>query len=105
MSGVGSGGTAGPGNGSPSRRNRVSFGRLYPQHRADLEDEYPQLREWRFFDQLEAYMVICEPENEARHIGGFTWFQDTPEDMEPRLRIYFTYSEGQIALQAVDPLL
>jgi hypothetical protein len=35
-------------------------------------------------------MVICDPEDNARHLSGATYFMRTPEDFAPLLTIYFT---------------
>jgi hypothetical protein len=64
------------------------------------------LVEEQFFDRLEAYMVVCDVEEDARHAGengekGSTWILTTPEGFSPHLTIYFTYRAGQIVLQAV----
>jgi hypothetical protein len=96
---------AGSGNGSPPRRNRVSLSALYVQHRQQLQDEFPRLREEEFFRRLEAYMVICDPEDDAFYVGGFTWVVKTPEGTDPPLTIYFTYAPDQITLQAVDEVI
>lgn len=69
--------------------------------RDEIEGRYPRLRDLGIFDRIEAFMVLCEPENEARRIGGFTWFIDTPDDVKPVLRFYFTYASGTLALQGV----
>jgi hypothetical protein len=64
------------------------------------------LREERFFDRLEAYMVVCDVESDARCAdapgAGPTWILTTPDDFSPVLTIYFTYRAGQIVLQAVS---
>jgi hypothetical protein len=92
---------AGNGNGSPPRRNRFAVGKSYPQCRAQLEARYPRLVATNFFPNLEAYMVVCDVEEDARYISGTTWLLRTPDDMEPSLFIYFTYGEEQVTLQAV----
>jgi hypothetical protein len=55
----------------------------------------------RFFEQLDAFMVICDPTADAFHLGGVTFYMQTPENFSPLLMIYFTYASGQIVLQAV----
>ena len=64
------------------------------------ETEYPRLRNERFFERLEAYMVVCDIEDDARHSSGQTWFLTTPDDMWPYVVIYFTYDSGRVVLQA-----
>jgi hypothetical protein len=55
-----------------------------------------------FFARLKAFMVICEPREDASHISGTTWLMRTPEHPEfGVLRIYFTWAPGQINLEAV----
>jgi hypothetical protein len=45
-------------------------------------------------------MVICDVEADAFHVGGATYYLQTPENFSPVLMIYFTYAAGQIVLQA-----
>ena len=47
------------------------------------------------------FMVICDVEADAYHVGGATFYIQTPEDFSPVLMIYFTYASGQIVMQAV----
>jgi hypothetical protein len=42
--------------------------------------------------------VVCDVDDDARHIGGFTWFMTTPDGFSPFLTIYFTFASGQIVL-------
>ena len=93
---------AGSGNGPPPRRNSVSVSQNYGEDRAALEEKYPQLRELEFFRRLEAYMVVCEVEEDARFLSGNTWIVTTPEDVEPLLTVFFTYYSGHITLQRGD---
>ena len=90
------------GNGTPPRANPVSTTPLYEECRAWIEAHYPRLEQERFFVQLEAYMVVCEVEDDARQVNGSsTWILTTPDDFSPFLTIYFTYRAGQVVLQAV----
>jgi hypothetical protein len=92
----------GSGNGTPPRTNPVATTQLYQECCAWIEAHYPRLREERFFERLEAYMVVCEVEDDARRIGeSSTWILTTPDDLSPFMTIYFTYRAGQVVLQAV----
>jgi hypothetical protein len=91
----------GSGNGSRRRAHTVRLSALYKDCRAEIEARYPRLRRERFFSSLEAYMVICEVENAARHVGGATFLLNTPDDFEPAMTLYFTYAAGTIVMQAV----
>jgi len=46
-------------------------------------------------------MVICDVNADAFHVGGATYYMQTPEDFSPVLMIYFTYASDQIVMQAV----
>lgn len=91
----------GSGNGRPSRRNSVdtTYG-LWRDCRAKIEADYPWLRKARIFDRVEALMIVLDVEEDARHIGGDTWFLTTPDDAFPVLTIYFKYANGRIVLGA-----
>src|SRR5688500_18530022 len=90
----------GNGNGSGTPRNKVKRTSLYKRHCREIESAYPRVKAERIFEQLETFMVICEPDDDARHIGGGTWFLRTPDDFDPRIWIYFTYAAGVIVMQA-----
>lgn len=45
-------------------------------------------------------MIVLDVEEDARHIGGDTWFLTTPDDAFPVLTIYFKYANGRIVLGA-----
>jgi hypothetical protein len=49
---------------------------------------------------IEALMIVLDVEEDARHIGGDTWFLRTPEDYFPVVTIYFEYVHGRIVLRA-----
>lgn len=93
--------TAGSGNGTPPRTNAVKTTPAYRALRDGIKAQYPRLREERTLERIEAYMVVCDPEEEARLIGYPTWFMRTPDDFWPVLTIYFTYGGGVIVLQAI----
>jgi hypothetical protein len=103
VTGGGSPTRGGSGNGTPPRANPFATTPLYQQCRAWIEARYPRLVKERFFESLEAYMVVLDVEEGARRVGGSesTWFLTTPDDMSPFMTIYFTYRAGQIVLQAV----
>jgi len=68
-----------------------------------MEARYPRLKDEQFFVRLKAYMVICDPMEDALNVGGTTWIVHTPEDPEYGvLTIHFTWAPGQIKLQAVS---
>jgi len=98
----------GSGNGAPPSLNNVARpSDFWRECRAQVEQDYPWLVGERVFDGIEAAMIVYDVEEAARHIGGNTWFMDTPEDYFPILTIYFTYVAGQsdargtVTLQAV----
>ena len=91
----------GSGNGAPSSTNKVKRSALYEKCRAEIEAKYPRVAKERFFEQLDAYMVICDMEADAFHVGGVTFYMQTPENFSPVLMIYFTYASGQVVMQAV----
>jgi hypothetical protein len=80
----------------------VSESRLYQGLCAALEARHAVLKREQFFARLKAFMVICEPQEDARHLDGTTWLIQTPEHPEfGVLRIFFTWAPGQITLEAV----
>ena len=91
----------GSGNGASARLNRVKRSSLYEECCDEIEARFPRVARERFFEQLEAFMVICDVEADAFHIGGSTYYLQTPDDFSPLLMIYFTFASGQIVLQAV----
>jgi hypothetical protein len=91
----------GSGNGETRRVNKVKRSRLYEKCRAEIEKRHPRVSKERFFEQFDAFMVVCEIEADAYHLGGATYYMQTPEDFSPVLMIYFTYASGQVVLQAV----
>jgi len=46
-------------------------------------------------------MLVCDVEADAYHVGGVTFYMQTPENFSPVLMIYFTHASGQIVMQAV----
>ncbi len=74
---------------------------LYQQCCEEIENRHPRVAKERFFEQLDAFMVICDPNADAFHIGGGTYYMQTPENFSPVLMIYFTYASGQVVMQAV----
>jgi hypothetical protein len=90
----------GPGNGTPPRRNPVKLSALWWECRDKIEKDFPRFDTERVFDGIEAYMVVCEVEEDARYIGGVTWFIQTPDDYSPIVMVYFTYEDGKITCQA-----
>lgn len=101
MSGVGWPVTNGSGNGATHRPNKISHSPLYGRCREEIESEHPRVARERFFEQLDAFMVICDVEADAFHVGGATYYLQTPENFSPVLMIYFTFAAGQIVMQAV----
>lgn len=103
MNAAGSQTPGGSGNGIPPRVNPVSKSGLWERCRERIEEDYPWLVGERTFDGIEALVVVLDVEEDARYIGGETWFLRTPEDYFPVLTIYFTYDDGdgRIVLQAV----
>lgn len=95
---------AGSGNGTPPRQNSVFVGEHWHEACHELEDRYPILRETDFFRRLEAYMVVCEVEDDAFFLSGSTWMHRTPEDLDPPITVYFTYHQRRIVLQEVVDL-
>ncbi len=95
----------GSGNGATHRSNKVKRSSLYEECVIEIEERHPRVAEERFFEQLDAFMVVCDVDADAYHVGGATFFMQTPEDFSPVLMIYFTYASGQIVMQAVhaDP--
>lgn len=91
----------GSGNGATHKPNTVRRSGLFEDCRAKIEAEHPRVLRERFFEQLDAYMVICNVRDDARHLGGATFLLKTPDNFSPMLWIYFTYASGQIVLQAV----
>jgi hypothetical protein len=91
----------GSGNGATHKRNKVKRSPLYEKCRAEIEAAHPRVVRERFFEQLDAYMVICDVESDAFHVGGATFYMQTPENFSPALMIYFTFAAGQIVMQAV----
>lgn len=94
----------GSGNGIPPRVNPVGKSDLWQRCREQAEADYPWLVGEGVFNRLEALAVVLDVEEDARYIGGYTWFLRTPEDYVPVLTIYFTYErDGRIVLQAAHP--
>lgn len=91
----------GPGNGNQRRTNVVKRSAVYEDCRSRIEARYPRLKRERFFPSLETYMVICEVEKRADRVGGLTYILNTPDDFDPPITLYFTYSSGVVKLQAV----
>lgn len=92
----------GYGNGTPRKTNAVDLSSpLYQQCRADIEGRHPRLAREQFFSSIEAYMVICNVEDRALHLGGFNHMLNTPDDFEPPITLYFTYAAGNVKMQAV----
>jgi hypothetical protein len=91
----------GSGNGAPARANKVKHSSLYQECCAEKEEKYARVAREQFFERLDAFMVICDVEADAFHIGGATFYMQTPEDFSPILMIYFTFASGQIVMQAV----
>lgn len=83
------------------RQTRSSTAPLYEECRVQIEAKHPRIAEERFFEQLDAFMVICDVEADAFHVGGATFYMQTPEDFSPVLMIYFTFASGQIVMQAI----
>jgi len=91
----------GSGKGAAPRRNSVST--TYPlwrDCRANIEADHPWLVKERVFDGLEAFMIVLDVEEDARHLSGSTWMMRTPDDYFPVLTIYFTYEDGWIVPRA-----
>lgn len=91
---------SGSGNGATHRPNRVKRSALFEECRETIEAEHPRVLKERFFEQLDAYMMICDVREDARHLGGSTYLLKTPENFSPCIWIYFTFASGQIVLQA-----
>ncbi len=91
----------GSGNGAPAKANKVKHSELYDRCRAEVEALHPRIAREGFFERLDAFMVICDVEADAYHVGGATFYMQTPENFSPVLMIYFTYASGQIVMQAV----
>lgn len=91
---------AGSGNGAPTSLNAVGRTDLWRACRREIEDAYPWLVGENVFDGIEALMIVLDVDEDARYIGGQTWFLRTPEDYYPVITIYFTYADGAIVLQA-----
>jgi hypothetical protein len=91
----------GAGNGATHRPNRVAHSALYKSCCAEIEASHPRVVKERFFERLDAFMVICDVEADAFYVGGVTYYLQTPENFSPVLMIYFTYASGQIVMQAV----
>ena len=66
------------GNGSRAPHNRVTLSDLYKRCCAEIETRYPRVADERVFSRIEAFMVIIEPEDDARHLGGSTFLVQTP---------------------------
>ena len=90
----------GSGNGATHKPNKVKRSNLFEECRAEIEAAHPRVLRERFFEQLDTYMVVCDVRIDARHLSGATYFVQTPENFSPVIRIYFTFSAGQIVLQA-----
>lgn len=93
----------GSGNGEQRKPNNVKLWPIYKRGRIELEAAHPRLKTERFFDRLEVFMVIADPAD-AYPIGdGPTteFFFLTPENFDPRLVIYFSYSAHQVIIRAV----
>lgn len=68
-----------------------------------MEARFPRLVKEQVFKGIDAFMVICEPEEDALFLRDTTWFIRTPADKDfGSLTIYFTYAPGQICLEALD---
>jgi len=91
----------GSGNGAPAKANTVKRSALYEECLAEIETRHPRVAKEQFFKRLDAFMVICDVEADAYHVGGATFYMQTPEDFSPVLMIYFTHASGQIVMQAV----
>lgn len=91
----------GSGNGATHKPNKVKRSKLFEECRASIEAEHPRVLKERFFEQLDAYMVVCDVLLEARHVSDCTYILTTPENFSPVLWIYFTYAANQVVLQAV----
>lgn len=91
----------GSGNGASTKANKVKHSALYEECCTEIEGKHPRIARERFFERLDAFMVICDVEADAFHVGGATFYLQTPEDFSPVLMIYFTYASGQIVMQAV----
>lgn len=91
----------GSGNGAPAKANNVKHSALYDECRAEIEAQHPRVAREQFFERLDAFMVICDVEADAYHVGGATFYMQTPENFSPVLMIYFTHVSGQIVMQAV----
>lgn len=88
------------GNGSSVATNNVKLSPLYHQCCAEIQAKRPALDQ-AFFNQIPAAMVVCDVSYHATYLGGFTYFMQTPDEVEPRLLIYFTYAASTIVVQAV----
>lgn len=91
----------GSGNGAPAKANEVKHSALYEECRREIEASHPRVARERFFERLDAFMLICDVEADAYHVGGATFYMQTPEDFSPTLMIYFTHASGQIVMHAV----
>jgi len=91
----------GSGNGAPTKGNKVKRSPLYEECCAEIEAKHPRVAKEQFFERLHAFMVICDVEADAYHVGGATFYMQTPEDFSPVLMIYFTHASSQIVMQAV----
>ena len=98
MSGGGSPTAGGSGNGAPPSVHSVRTTSLWRRCRREIEQDYPFLVAEGVFDGVEALMMVCDVEEDARHLSGDTWLMRTPEDYFPVLT---TYTHGQVVLQAV----
>lgn len=90
----------GSGNGAPPRLNPVTVSPLWRACRDAIEQDYPWLAEHGVMERIEALMTVLDVEEDARHIGGDTWFLRTPDDYFPVVTIYFEYIAGRIILRA-----
>ncbi len=91
----------GSGNGVPPSTNDVDATyAIWRSCRANIEAAYPVLVDLRVFDGIEAFMVVIDVEDQARHLGGSTWLLMTPDGYWPVLSIYFSYEAGKVVLRA-----
>lgn len=67
-----------------------------------MEVRYPRLKREQVFRGIEAFMVICDPDEDALYLSGTTWIIRTPENPDfGAMTIYFTYAPGQICLESL----
>jgi hypothetical protein len=84
------------GNGTPPSRNHVDLSyQLWGECKEHIEAVHPEVKQLGFFPLLEDALRGYIIEDVARHIGGTTYYMETPRDWSPMITIYLTY-DGEV---------